>query len=54
MAPELLQERTDYDEKVDVYAFGVVVFQILMKGEFPRIGIAEVISGHQAANFHLN
>ncbi|KAK8840115.1 hypothetical protein M9Y10_031053 [Tritrichomonas musculus] len=49
MAPELLQERTDYDEKVDVYAFGVVVFQILMKGEFPRIGLAEVISGHQAA-----
>ena len=48
MAPELLQERTDYDEKVDVYAFGVVVFLILTKGEFPKIGMADVILGKKA------
>ncbi|KAK8883929.1 hypothetical protein M9Y10_043031 [Tritrichomonas musculus] len=48
MAPELLQEKTDYDEKVDVYSFGVVVYQILMKGEFPMIGIADVILGKKA------
>lgn len=48
MAPELLEGRTDYDEKVDVYAFGVVVYQILMKGEFPNIGIADVIKGKKA------
>ncbi|KAK8842123.1 hypothetical protein M9Y10_026350 [Tritrichomonas musculus] len=48
IAPELLQEKTKYDEKVDVYAFGVVVYQILMKGEFPKIGFADVILGKKA------
>ena len=48
MAPELLQEKTDYDEKVDVYAFGVVVFLILTKGEFPKVGMADVILGKKA------
>ena len=48
MAPELLQERTDYDEKVDVYAFGVVVYLILTKGEFPKISVIEVGNGKKA------
>ena len=48
MAPELVQEKTDYDEKVDVYAFGVVVFLILTKGEFPKISLADVGAGKKA------
>ena len=48
MAPELLQERSDYNEKVDIYSFGVVVYLILTKGEFPKIGFADVIAGKKA------
>ena len=48
MAPELLQERKDYNEKVDVYAFGVVVFKILSKGEYPDVSIADIVTGKQA------
>ena len=48
MSPELLQGRRDYDEKVDVYAFGVVLFVILTKGEYPEISVAEVSTGKQA------
>ena len=45
MAPELVQERDDYNEKVDVYAYGVVVFLILTKGEFPKISLHDVGNG---------
>lgn len=48
MAPELLLEQAHYDEKVDVYAFGVVVFQILTKGEFPKVSLGEVANGKKA------
>lgn len=48
MSPELIQGRTDYDEKVDVYAFGVVLFLILTKGQYPEISIADVGAGKQA------
>ncbi|KAK8894663.1 hypothetical protein M9Y10_023100 [Tritrichomonas musculus] len=48
MAPEIFQERKDYDEKVDVYAFGVVVYLILTKGEFPKISVADVSAGKKA------
>ena len=48
MAPELVQGKTNYDEKVDVYAFGVVVFLILTKGEYPNISIGDVANGKQA------
>ena len=48
MAPELLQGRTDYNEKVDVYAFGVVVYVILTKGEYPNISIGDILNGKQA------
>ena len=49
MAPELVQERDDYNEKVDVYAYGVVVFLILTKGEFPKISLHDVGNGKKAA-----
>ena len=48
MSPELLGRRRDYDEKVDVYAFGVVLFAILTKGEYPDISIIEIGNGKQA------
>ena len=48
MAPELILEKTDYDEKVDVYAFGVVVYVIAMNGEFPKISIIDVGNGKKA------
>ena len=48
MAPELILEKTDYDEKVDVYAFGVVVYLIVMNGEFPKISFVDVGNGKKA------
>lgn len=48
MTPELLQEKTNFNEKIDVYAFGVVVFLILTKGIFPVISPNEVIRGENA------
>ena len=48
MAPELILGHTDYDEKVDVYAFGVVLYLILNNGEYPKISIGEVANGKMA------
>lgn len=48
MAPELVKGRKDYNEKVDVYAFGVVVFMILTNGEKPDITIFDVGAGKKA------
>ncbi|KAK8840241.1 hypothetical protein M9Y10_031186 [Tritrichomonas musculus] len=48
MAPELVNESSDYNEKVDVYSFGVVVFLILNNGEFPKISIVDVGIGKKA------
>lgn len=42
MAPELFNQKGKYNEKVDVYAFGVVMYFILTKGEMPDFtGIGE-------------
>ncbi|KAK8888419.1 hypothetical protein M9Y10_039489 [Tritrichomonas musculus] len=41
--------RKDYDEKVDVYAFGVVVFVILTNGERPDISSFDVGIGKKAS-----
>lgn len=49
MAPELLQAKTEFDEKVDVYAFGVIVYFILSGGEYPDLCITDVALGKKAA-----
>ena len=36
MAPEIFDEKVVYNEKVDVYAFGVVMYFIVTKGELPK------------------
>lgn len=48
MAPELVNCRTDINEKVDVYSFGVLVYLIISEGEFPKIGLADVGNGKKA------
>lgn len=48
MAPELLNNFTNYTEKVDVYSFGVIVFFILTKGMYPKITIDDVRNGQKA------
>ena len=36
MAPELFSEDSKYDEKVDLYSFGVVMYYIVTKGQMPK------------------
>lgn len=36
MAPELFDQDSKYNEKVDVYAFGVVLYFVLSKGIMPK------------------
>lgn len=45
MAPEIIDENDDYDEKVDVYSFGVVLFFILSGGELPKIKMSDKMKG---------
>lgn len=47
MAPEIINEE-DYDEKVDVYSFGVLVFAILNNGNLPVIKIRDICNGKKA------
>ena len=49
MAPELINGNTDNNNmKVDVYSFGVILYLILNKGEFPKIGFVDVGNGKKA------
>ncbi|KAK8838289.1 hypothetical protein M9Y10_035712 [Tritrichomonas musculus] len=45
MAPEIIDESDFYDEKVDVYSFGVLAFFVLSGGDMPKIKMSEVLSG---------
>ena len=44
MAPEVLRE-DNYNEKADVYSFGVIVFFILSNGQMPDIKLGELMNG---------
>ena len=48
MAPELLKNNGKYNEKVDVYAFGVVLYFVLNDGKLPNINIIDVGTGQKA------
>ncbi|KAK8898105.1 hypothetical protein M9Y10_000374 [Tritrichomonas musculus] len=48
MAPELMLEKSDYDEKIDIYAFGVVLYAILNDGAYPKISENDVCRGKKA------
>ena len=45
MAPEVLNEEDEYNEKVDVYSFGVVLFYILSNDELPKIILFDILRG---------
>ncbi|OHT01378.1 hypothetical protein TRFO_07631 [Tritrichomonas foetus] len=45
MSPEQLNGSQHYNEKVDVYAFGVIVFFILTNGTTPQVSIGDVAKG---------
>ena len=48
MAPELLNEVERYDEKVDVYSFGVLLFWCLTGGKMPKVTLVEIGTGKMA------
>lgn len=47
MAPEIINEE-DYNEKADVYSFGVLLFFILSGGNMPKIKIRDICNGLKA------
>ena len=48
MAPEIIDENDDYDEKVDVYSFGVLLFFMLSSGNLPKIKMSDKMKGKKA------
>lgn len=48
MAPEILDGSDDYDEKVDVYSFGLIFFYVLTDGTLPKIILRNVAIGKNA------
>ncbi|KAK8835712.1 hypothetical protein M9Y10_040530 [Tritrichomonas musculus] len=48
MAPEIINEEDHYNEKVDVYSFGVLVFYILSGGQLPKIKMLDILKGDKA------
>lgn len=48
MAPEIINEEDHYDEKVDVYSFGVLVLFVLNGGDITCIKIGDIFKGKKA------
>lgn len=48
IAPELIDEKDDIDEKCDVYSFGTIMYFILFEGRLPRSSLRCVLSGNKA------
>ena len=47
MAPEILKEEK-YNEKADVYSFGVILFFMISGGQMPKITIIQMGNGKKA------
>ena len=43
MAPELNENDKPYNKKVDVYAFGIIMYYILSKGMYPDLSFTDVV-----------
>ena len=48
MALEIIAKEDDYNEKVDVYSFGVLVFFALIFGQLPKIKKRQILQGKKA------
>ena len=48
MAPEIIAEEDNFNEKVDVYSFGVLVYYSLSGGELPKIKTPQILQGKKA------
>ena len=48
MAPEIIDDNENYNEKVDVYSFGVLLFFIISEGQLPNIKKSEMFRGIKA------
>ena len=47
MAPEVIDDN-DYNEKVDVYSFGVLLYFVLSNGQLPKIKLSAILSKKKA------
>lgn len=47
VAPELFHSSTNYDLKVDVYSFGMLMYFVLTNGECPKMTVADVVLGRR-------
>lgn len=45
LAPELLRGDSNYNEKVDVYAFGSVVYYVMSDGKLPKFNFLKAAKG---------
>lgn len=48
MAPEIIAEEEVYNEKIDVYSFGVLVYYTLSCGQLPKIKTPQILQGKKA------
>ena len=35
MAPEIIKRKTNYNEKIDIWALGLITYELLTGGDFP-------------------
>ncbi|OHT16207.1 hypothetical protein TRFO_13366 [Tritrichomonas foetus] len=47
MSPEQLNGDKHYTNKVDVYAFGIILYFILTNGSIPNISVGDIVKGKQ-------
>ncbi|OHT13876.1 hypothetical protein TRFO_15901 [Tritrichomonas foetus] len=47
MSPEQLNDEVHYSNKIDVYAFGILLYFILTGGSLPKLSIAKIAQGQK-------